>query len=58
MNKTLQVRARACSAMFAEARKIIVASLPKELSEQEFKKQLYKRTYGEDLPEDFFKEDE
>lgn len=41
--------------MFETARETIIASLPKDLSEQEFKKQLYFRTYGEHLPEDFFK---
>lgn len=40
--------------MFQTAREMIIASLPKNLSEQEFKKQLYFRTYGEHLPEDFF----
>ena len=40
--------------MFQTAREMIIASLPKNLSEQEFKKQLYFRTYGEYLPEDFF----
>lgn len=39
--------------MFQTAREMIIASLPKNLSEQEFKKQLYFRTYGEHLPEDF-----
>jgi hypothetical protein len=56
MKRTPQERARACSAMFASARAIIIATLPKDLSEKEFKKQLYKRTYGEDLPEDFFRD--
>lgn len=41
--------------MFQTAREMIVASLPKNLSEQEFKRQLYFRTYGEHLPDDFFK---
>ena len=55
MKKTPQERARFASSMFAACRKAIIASLPKDLSEQEFKKQLYFRTYGEQLPEDFFK---
>ena len=42
--------------MFQTARELIIASIPKNLSEQEFKKQLYFRTYGEHLPEDFFKD--
>ncbi len=56
MKKTPQERARACSAMFAEARKIMIATLPKDLSEQEFKRRLYEITYGEPLPEDFFRD--
>jgi hypothetical protein len=44
--------------MFQTAREMIIASLPKNLSEQEFKRQLYFRTYGEHLPEDFFKNEE
>lgn len=58
MKKTPQERARFASAMFAAARQAIIASLPKDLSDKEFKKQLYFRTYGEPLPEDFFDEKE
>lgn len=58
MKRTPQERTRFASAMFAAARQVIIASLPKGLSEKEFKKQLYFRTYGEHLPEDFFKNDE
>lgn len=54
MRKTPQERARFASAMFAASRRTIIASLPKNLSEKEFKKQLYERTYGESLPEEFF----
>ena len=54
MKKTPQERARFASAMFAAGRKAVIASLPKNLSEKEFIKQLYYRTYGENLPEDFF----
>jgi hypothetical protein len=43
------------SAMFSENRQKIIDLLPPTLSEQEFKKQLYFRTYGEYLPDDFFK---
>lgn len=56
MKKTPQERARFASAMFAAGRKAVIASLPKDLSEKEFKRQLYFRTYGESLPDDFFKE--
>lgn len=58
MKKTPQERARFGSAMFTACRRVIIASLPKDLSEKEFKKQLYFRTYGEHLPDDFFKDDE
>jgi hypothetical protein len=58
MKRTPQERARFASAMFAASRDTIIASLPKNLSEKEFKRQLYYRTYGESLPDDFFKEEE
>jgi len=58
MKRTPQERARFASAMFAAARDTIIASLPKDLSEREFKKQLYYRTYCEPLPDDFFKDEE
>ncbi len=58
MKRTPQERARFASAMFAAARDTIIASLPKNLSEREFKKQLFERTYGEPLPADFFKDEE
>ena len=54
MKRSIQERAKFMFGMFATARRAIIASLPKNLSEQEFKKQLYYRTYGEHLPEDFF----
>ena len=54
MKKTPQERARFASAMFAAGRKTVIASLPKNLTEKEIKKQLYYRIYGEHLPEDFF----
>ena len=58
MKRTPQERTRFASAMFAAARNTIIASLPKDLSEREFKRQLYYRTYGEHLPDDFFKDEE
>lgn len=42
-------------ALYEENRQNIITSLPKNLSEKEFKKQLYYRTYGEHLPKDFSK---
>jgi hypothetical protein len=50
---TNQRIAFACE-MFQTAREIIIASLPPNLSDKEFKQQLYFRTYGEHLPDDFF----
>jgi hypothetical protein len=58
MKRTTRERAEFMFGMFAMARQIIIASLPKDLSEKEFKKQLYCRTYGEPLPDDFFKDEE
>lgn len=43
--------------MLMAVRNLMIESLPKNLSEKEFKKQLYYRTYGEQLPEDFFKDE-
>lgn len=45
-------------ALYEENRQKIIASLSPNLSEKEFKKQLYFRTYSEHLPEDFFKNEE
>ena len=58
MKRTTQERAEFMFGMFATARQVIIASLPQDLSEREFKKQLFKRTYGESLPDDFFKDEE
>lgn len=58
MKRTIGERAKFMFGMFATARRVIIASLPKNLSEKEFKKQLYFRTYGEHLPDDFFKDGE
>jgi hypothetical protein len=44
--------------MFMAARKLLLASLPQNLSEHELKKQYYLQMYGEPLPDDFFKDDE
>lgn len=58
MMRTPQQRAEFASAMFAANRDAIIATLPAGLSDREFKRQLYFRTYGEQLPEDFFKDEE
>ena len=44
--------------MFMAARVLILASLPKNLSEQDLKRKYYRQMYGEELPADFFKNDE
>jgi hypothetical protein len=36
--------------MFDAARRMIIASLPKDLSELDFKRRLYQRIYGQTLP--------
>jgi len=46
--------ALACE-MFMSARELFLRSLPKDLPDDEVKKQLFYRTYGEHLPDDFFK---
>ena len=55
MKRTPQQRAKFMFSMFANARRIIIASLPKGLSERQLKEQIYFRTYGEHLPADFFR---
>ena len=57
MKRTTQERAKFMFGMFATARRIIIESLPKDLSERELKEQIYFRTYGEHLPDDFFKDE-
>jgi hypothetical protein len=54
MKKTPQERARFAAAMFAAGKQTVIASLPTNLSDEEFKKQLYFRIYGAQLPKDFF----
>ena len=55
MKRSSQERAKFMFSMFANARRAVISSLSKDLTEKEFKEQLYYRTYGERLPEDFFK---
>ena len=57
MSLTPQERASISSAMSAEVRQSIVDSLPTGLPFGEFKRQLYFRTYGEHLPDDYFKDE-
>jgi hypothetical protein len=58
MERTTNERAEFMFGLFATARRAIIESLPKNLSEREFKEQLYYRTYGEHLPADFFEDRE
>ncbi|MDQ2746676.1 MAG: hypothetical protein M3T96_05390 [Acidobacteriota bacterium] len=58
MKRTMPERAEFMFGMFAAARRLMIESLPKDLSERELKKQIYFRTYGEHLPADFFKDEE
>lgn len=44
--------------MFMAARQLILASLPKNLSEREAKKRYYQQMYGVPLPADFFKNED
>lgn len=55
MKKTPNERIALACEMFMSARELFLGSLPKNLSEMEIKKRLYFRSYGEHLPEDFFK---
>lgn len=55
IKKTPQERVVLAGKMFMANRAAILDSLPKNLPEKEVKKQLYYRTYGENLPDDFFK---
>lgn len=54
LDKTPQERTKAASLMFMSARKVILNTMPPGLSEQDQKRYIYERTYGEPLPEDFF----
>ena len=56
MKRSTQERAKFMFGMFAAARRAMILSIPTSLSEREFKKQIYFRTYGEHLPDDFFKD--
>ncbi|MDQ3324005.1 MAG: hypothetical protein M3525_16445 [Acidobacteriota bacterium] len=48
-----QERTKTASLMFISARKIVLATMPKDLSEIEQQRYIYERTYGEPLPADF-----
>ena len=44
--------------MFMAARELILAALPKNLSERELKSRYYEKMYGEPLPADFFRDND
>lgn len=56
MERSTSERAKFMFGMFATARRVLIASLPINLTERERKEQIYRRTYGENLPADFFKD--
>ena len=58
MRRTTEERVEFKFGIFATGRRAIIESIPKDLSEREFKEQLYYQTCGEPLPEDFFKEND
>jgi len=51
--RTPQERTKTASLMFVSARKVILATMPPNLSEAERQRYIYERTYGEPLPADF-----
>lgn len=57
MNLGANRRIELASEMFMAARSMMLASMPPGLSEKEVKRRLYRKTYGEDLPPDFFKDE-
>ncbi len=54
MARTPQERAEFQAAMFMAGREALIASLPAGLSERDRNREIFFRTYGEHLPEDFF----
>ena len=54
MKRPIDQRAEFMFGMFATARRVVIQSLSEQLTERQFKEQLYLRTYGERLPDDFF----
>ncbi len=58
MRRSAGERADFMFGMFATARKALISSLDKNLTDREIREQIYFRTYGEPLPADFFKDDE
>ena len=58
MKRTVDDRAECMFGMFATARRVLIESLPKGLSDRQIKEHVYFRTYGEHLPADFFKNED
>lgn len=53
LQKTPQERAGFAFTMFSSARRIILATMPENLTDAEQQRYIYERTYGEPLPADF-----
>ncbi len=53
LQKSPQERVQFAFSMFSDTRRIILASMPADLSATDQKRFIYKRTYGESLPDDF-----
>ena len=53
MSKTEEERILMCAEMFDSAREIAVSTMPENLSQTEKQRYIYKKIYGEDLPEEF-----
>ncbi len=53
LSLTEEERFLMCAEMFDSARAIAFAAMPQDLSAADQKRYIYKRTYGEPLPDDF-----
>lgn len=51
-------RVELAAEMHMAARAMIVSSMPAGASEKEIKREIFRKTYGEELPGDFFKDGE
>lgn len=54
MNLGVNRRIELAAEMFMAARQLMRRSFPSDISASEAKRRMYRKTYGEDLPEDFF----
>lgn len=58
MNLGAKRRIEIASEMFMAARGMMLSSMPEGLSDREIKSRLFRLTYGEALPDDFFKNED